>query len=60
VLEDAQLIKRTVVGRVHSFRLQTKGLRDATGWLTRHQAFWEGAVDQLEQLLGTGTGHADT
>ena len=57
VLEDAQLIGRTVSGRIHWFRLQPRGLREATGWLTRHQAFWEGAVDQLERLLGEETGH---
>jgi DNA-binding transcriptional ArsR family regulator len=60
VLEDAQLIERTVEGRVHWFRLQPKGLREATRWLTRHQAFWDGAVDQLERLLSHGSGHADT
>ena len=57
VLEDARLIERQVAGRVHWFRLQPKGLREATGWLTRHQAFWEGAVDQLEHLLGEETGN---
>jgi DNA-binding transcriptional ArsR family regulator len=57
VLEDAQLIGRTVTGRVHWFRLQPKGLREAARWLTRHQAFWEGAVDQLERLLHEETGH---
>jgi DNA-binding transcriptional ArsR family regulator len=57
VLEDARLIERTVSGRVHWFRLQSQGLREATRWLTRHQAFWEGAVDQLEQLLGKELGH---
>ena len=51
VLEDAQLIERTVSGRVHSFRLRRSGLREATTWLTRHQAFWEGAVDQLGRLV---------
>jgi DNA-binding transcriptional ArsR family regulator len=55
VLEEAQLIERTVAGRVHWFRLQPQGLREATRWLTRHEAFWEGAVDQLERLLGQGT-----
>jgi DNA-binding transcriptional ArsR family regulator len=59
VLEDAQLIERTVAGRVHWFRLNSKGLREATRWLSRHQAFWEGAVDQLERLLDDGTGHDD-
>jgi len=60
VLEDAQLIKRTVDGRVHWFRLHAKGLHEATRWLTRHQAFWEGAMDQLEQLFGSGNGDAPT
>lgn len=55
VLEDARLIERSVTGREHWFRLQPKGLREVTRWLTRHQTFWEGAVDQLEQLLGEET-----
>jgi DNA-binding transcriptional ArsR family regulator len=55
VLEEAQLVERTVTGRVHWFRLQPERLREATRWLTRHHAFWEGAIDQLEQLLGQGT-----
>jgi DNA-binding transcriptional ArsR family regulator len=52
VLEEADLVERAVAGRVHWFRLQPRGLREATRWLTRHQAFWDGAVDQLERLLG--------
>ena len=55
VLEEAQLIERAVSGRVHLFRLRPKGLQDATRWLTRHQGFWEGAIEQLEQLLEKGT-----
>jgi len=51
VLEDARLIERTVAGRVHWFRLQPKGLQEVTRWLGRHQAFWDGALDQLERLL---------
>jgi DNA-binding transcriptional ArsR family regulator len=58
VLEEAQLIERTVAGRVHWFRLQPKGLREPTRWLTRHQAFWDGAVDQLERLLSEGQDRA--
>jgi DNA-binding transcriptional ArsR family regulator len=60
MLVDAKLIERTVAGRVHWFRLRPKGLREATGWLTRHQAFWAGAVGQLEQLLAKETSHGDT
>jgi DNA-binding transcriptional ArsR family regulator len=51
VLEEAGLIERAVHGRVHRFRLRREPLNDAGGWIARHQAFWTGAVDQLEQLL---------
>ena len=59
VLEDARLIERTVAGRVHWFRLQPIGLREPTRWLTGHQAFWEGAIDQLESLLSQERGRAE-
>ena len=52
VLEQAGLVERTIEGRMHRFRLRQKPLRDAQRWLARHQAFWTGAVDQLERLLG--------
>src|SRR5262245_37744180 len=51
VLEDAGLVSRTVDGRVHRFTLRRKPLRDAEQWLARHQAFWTGAVAQLDRLL---------
>jgi DNA-binding transcriptional ArsR family regulator len=51
VLEDAGLLVRTIEGRTHRFRLRRKPLQDAERWLTRHQAFWRGAVAQLDQLL---------
>lgn len=54
VLEDAKLIERAVEGRVHRFRLRRKPLQDAGDWIARHQAFWTGAVDQLERLLKEG------
>ena len=51
VLEQAGLVERTVEGRVHRFRLQRKSLAEAQGWIARQQQFWEGAVEQLDQLL---------
>jgi DNA-binding transcriptional ArsR family regulator len=51
VLESARLIERTVEGRVHRFRLRRKPLQEVGDWVARHQEFWTGAVDQLEQLL---------
>lgn len=54
VLERARLIERQVEGRVHRFRLRREPLERAGDWIERHQAFWTGAVDQLEQLLKEG------
>jgi DNA-binding transcriptional ArsR family regulator len=51
VLESARLIERTVEGRVHRFRLRREALERAGDWIQRHQAFWNAAVDQLEELL---------
>jgi DNA-binding transcriptional ArsR family regulator len=51
VLEQAGLVERTVEGRVHRFRLRRQPLQDAGGWIARHQAFWTGAVEQLDRLL---------
>ena len=56
ILEEAGLVARTVEGRVHRFRLRRKPLRDAEGWLARHQAFWTGAVAQLDRLLSEPPG----
>lgn len=51
VLEQAGLIERRIQGREHLFRLRRERLREAEHWVARHQAFWTGAVDQLERLL---------
>ena len=54
VLEEAGIVERKVEGRVHQFRLRRKSLEHAGSWIARHQAFWEGAVDQLDRLLAEG------
>jgi DNA-binding transcriptional ArsR family regulator len=51
VLERAKLIERSIDGRVHRFRLRQRGLAEVGTWIARHQQFWTGAVDQLDQLL---------
>jgi DNA-binding transcriptional ArsR family regulator len=51
VLEEAGLVVRSIEGRVHRFTLRRKPLHDAERWLARHQAFWSGAVSQLDRLL---------
>lgn len=54
VLEEAGIVGRKVEGRIHQFRLRRKALEQAARWIARHQAFWEGAVDQLDRLLAEG------
>lgn len=56
VLEQAGIVERKVEGRIHQFRLRRKPLEEAGRWIGRHQAFWEGAVDQLDRLLAEGDG----
>jgi DNA-binding transcriptional ArsR family regulator len=54
VLEEAGIVERKVEGRVHQFRLRREALKQAGRWIARHQAFWEGAIDQLDRLLTEG------
>jgi len=51
VLEKAGLVERTIEGRIHRFRLRRQPLQDAGAWIARHEAFWTGAVEQLDRLL---------
>jgi DNA-binding transcriptional ArsR family regulator len=51
VLEQSGLIERSTEGRLHRFRLRRKPLQDAERWISRHQAFWTGAVERLDRLL---------
>jgi len=51
VLERAGIVERTIEGRIHRFRLRQQPLKKAESWIVRHQAFWDGAVDQLDRLL---------
>jgi DNA-binding transcriptional ArsR family regulator len=59
ILEEAGLVIRRIEGRSHRFRLRRKPLQDAERWLTRHQAFWTGAVAQLDRLLSDEAGDAE-
>lgn len=54
VLEQAGLLARRVEGRAHRFRLVPSRLEEAKRWLTRHQAFWDGTLARLDDLLDGG------
>lgn len=51
VLERAGVVRRSVKGRHHTFRLVPAPLQDAESWITRHRRFWEGSLGQLDQVL---------
>ena len=50
VLERAELVQREVAGRLHKFTLNQAALQQAEDWIARHRKFWEGTLEQLEQL----------
>jgi len=50
-LENAGLIEREVLGRMHVCRLNPKPLANAHEWLSFYRQFWTDRLDALEQLL---------
>jgi DNA-binding transcriptional ArsR family regulator len=53
VLEDAGLVRRTVVGREHRLTLEPAPLGTAASWLGTYRTFWEERLDLLEARLRT-------
>ena len=51
VIERAGLIRRSVEGRIHRFRLESRPLRDSEVWIARHRQLWEGSLQRLDTLL---------
>lgn len=51
VLERAGLITRGRTAQWRPCRLEAAPLEDATGWLERYRAFWEGRFDRLDDRL---------
>src|SRR5262252_2906169 len=47
VLERAQLVARTVEGRVHRCALAPKPLLEAEQWLNHYRSFWTETLDGL-------------
>ncbi len=52
ILERANLIKRSKIGRQHHCELTTAGLKTAEDWLQFHREFWKTRLDALDALLG--------
>lgn len=53
VLEQAGLVERMIDGRTHRFQLQPEQLSAAEQWIQTHRAFWEGALENLDQYLNS-------
>ncbi len=51
VLESAGLIRRRRRGREHQLALQAKPMKQASAWIEKYRAFWEGSFDRLEEYL---------
>jgi DNA-binding transcriptional ArsR family regulator len=51
VLEDAGVVARTVRGRTHVLRLETRPLREASEWLELHRSLWEAKFAAVERHL---------
>jgi len=51
VLEQANLIRREISGRVHNVYLNAEPLEEAQGWVDHYRQFWEARLDSLEGWL---------
>ena len=47
VLEQAELVERTVEGRVHRCSIRAEPLREAEKWLAHYREFWTGTLEAL-------------
>jgi DNA-binding transcriptional ArsR family regulator len=53
VLERCGLVRSRKAGRVRTYRLTPKPLKEAEHWMTRQRAIWERRLDQLGNCLLT-------
>jgi DNA-binding transcriptional ArsR family regulator len=51
VLENANLVKRTIDGRIHHCSLSARPLRDLQQWLDIYRPFWEETLDALSHYI---------
>ena len=51
VLEEAELVQRSVLGRDHRLTLNASGMRPAALWLDAWEAFWDKRLDVLDSKL---------
>jgi DNA-binding transcriptional ArsR family regulator len=51
VLESCNLVRSSKKGRVRTFEIQTKSLKEAESWLSEQRLFWEKRLNQLDNFL---------
>jgi DNA-binding transcriptional ArsR family regulator len=51
VLEDCGLVHSQKAGRVRTYELAPRRLKQAEDWLSRQRALWERRLDQLDEYL---------
>jgi DNA-binding transcriptional ArsR family regulator len=51
VLERCGLVRSRKAGRVRTYQLTPKPLKEAELWMTRQRAIWERRLDQLDDYL---------
>ena len=51
VLEEAELIRRTIDGRIHRCSLGPEPLQDAEAWIEHYRPFWEGTLEALARYV---------
>jgi DNA-binding transcriptional ArsR family regulator len=51
ILEGYGLVRSAKTGRVRTYQLVPKRLRDAEDWLAEQRTFWTTRLDQLDSYL---------
>ena len=51
VLEEAGLLKREIVGRVHHCTIDPKAMETASAWFEQQRRFWNATLDRLGVYL---------
>jgi DNA-binding transcriptional ArsR family regulator len=51
VLENCGLVRSRKVGRVRTYKLAPRPLKDAEHWMARRREVWDCRLDQLDNVL---------
>jgi DNA-binding transcriptional ArsR family regulator len=51
ILEESGLVRSRKEGRVRTYRLEPKRLKQAEDWLAKQRTLWERRLDQLDAYL---------